>query len=57
MRDLCAQGSRVLGLAALDDQAVPAYDRDIAARLVAGGAEIGAMTPGQLANWLAEKLG
>ena len=57
VRDLCAQGSRVLGLAALDDQAVPAYDRDIAARLVAGGAEIGAMTPGQLANWLAEKLG
>ena len=57
VHDLCAQGSRVLGLAALDDQAVPAYDRDIAARLVAGGAEIGAMTPGQLANWLAEKLG
>ncbi|MBD8524692.1 VWA domain-containing protein [Pseudomarimonas arenosa] len=56
VRELCAQGSRVLGLAALDQDAVPAYDRDMARKLVEVGAEVGAMTPGQLARWLAEKL-
>ncbi len=56
VRDLVAQGSRVLGLAALDQEAVPAYDRAMAARLVEVGAEVGAMTPGQLAGWLADVL-
>jgi len=54
---LTAQRSLVLGLAALDSQARPDYDRDMARRLVQAGAEIGAMTPGQLAGWLAEKIG
>jgi hypothetical protein len=54
--DLVAQGSRVLGLAALDQDATPAYDRAMAARLVEVGAEVGAMTPGQLAGWLADVL-
>lgn len=57
VRALCAQGTKVLGLAALDEQAKPEYDRALAAKLVEAGAEIGAMTPGQLAGWLAEKLG
>jgi len=57
VRALCAQGTRVLGLAALDEQARPEYDRALAARLVEAGAEVGAMTPGQLASWLADKLG
>lgn len=56
VRALVAQGTVVLGLAALDDKAVPAYDRDLASKLVDAGAHIGAMTPGQLAAWLAEKL-
>lgn len=56
VQQLCAQGTLVLGLAALDAAAVPAYDRALAARLVALGAEVGAMTPGQLAAWLAEKV-
>jgi Mg-chelatase subunit ChlD len=56
VRELAAQGTRVLGLAALDQDAVPAYDRDLAAQLVDAGAEVGAMTPGQLARWLSEKL-
>jgi len=54
---LTAQRTIVLGLAALDSQAQPAYDHDMARRLVRVGAEIGAMTPGQLAGWLAEKIG
>lgn len=53
---LTAQGSQVLGLAALDDQARPDYDRELAKRLVNAGAHVGAMTPGQLATWIAEKV-
>jgi len=53
---LVAQGTQVLGLAALDRHAAPAYDRELAARLVQVGAEVGAMTPGELALWLAEKI-
>lgn len=49
-------GTRVLGLAALDAEAKPNYDRETAARLVKVGAQVGAMTPGELALWLAEKL-
>ena len=56
IKTLVEGGSKVLGLAALDGQADPVYDRAMAERLVAAGAQIGAMTPGQLATWLAEKL-
>jgi Mg-chelatase subunit ChlD len=45
-------GVRVLGLAALDPDAAPAYDKQMAERLVAAGAEIAALTPLQLAEWL-----
>ena len=67
---LCAQGTSVLGLAAIGDQpsvasrgstvadiAVPNFDRELAQRLVDVGAHVAAMTPGQLANWIAEKVG
>jgi Mg-chelatase subunit ChlD len=57
VRGLCAQGTQVLGLAALDEQANPDFDRALAGRLADIGAHMGAMTPGQLAAWLAEKLG
>jgi Mg-chelatase subunit ChlD len=56
VKALCDQGTAVLGLAALDEQANPDYDRDLARRLVAVGAHVGAMTPGQLALWIAEKV-
>jgi Mg-chelatase subunit ChlD len=55
--ELTAQRTLVLGLAALDSAAEPAYDRDMARKLVAAGAEVGAMTPGELAAWLASKIG
>ncbi|MCA9570491.1 MAG: VWA domain-containing protein, partial [Myxococcales bacterium] len=54
--DLVAQGTLVLGLAALDRECVPAYDRELAGRLVKRGAHVGAMTPGQLATWIAERI-
>ena len=56
VKTLVEGGTRVLGLAALDSQADPAFDRSMAERLVAAGAQVGTMTPGALAAWLAEKL-
>jgi Mg-chelatase subunit ChlD len=49
-------GVTLLGLAALDERAVPGYDRDVAERFVALGAHVGAMTPHELAEWVAEKV-
>lgn len=54
VRDLVAQGTRVLGLASLNPEAVPCYDRELAQGCLEVGAQIGAMTPGQLSNWIAE---
>src|SRR5205823_3267177 len=55
-RSLLESGVTLLGLAALDDRAEPAYDRALAERLVALGAHVAAMTPGELADWVAEKV-
>jgi Mg-chelatase subunit ChlD len=49
-------GVRVLGLAALDSKAEPAYDRGMAEHCVALGAEVAALTPQRLAEWLAKVL-
>ena len=56
VRALVGQQTKVLGLAALDSQARPSYDRVMAQRLVDAGAEIAAMTPGELAGWLAQVI-
>jgi Mg-chelatase subunit ChlD len=56
VKALCDQGCTVLGLAALDDQANPSYDKDMARSLVNVGAHVGAMTPGQLVGFIAEKV-
>jgi Mg-chelatase subunit ChlD len=56
VKALTNQRTKVLGLAALDRNADPSYDRAMAQRLVAAGAEVGAMTPGELAGWLAKKI-
>lgn len=55
-RELTESGVTLLGLAALDDQANPCYDKNIAQAMVNYGAEVGAMTPGELATWVAEKV-
>jgi Mg-chelatase subunit ChlD len=56
-RSLKESGVHLLGLAALDNKAEPNYDRETAGHLVDLGMHVGAMTPGELANWLAEKIG
>ncbi|HEX2143997.1 MAG TPA: VWA domain-containing protein, partial [Glycomyces sp.] len=57
VKQLCEQGTHVLGLAALDEDANPDYDRDMAARLTTVGAHVGAMTPNNLVDFVAERLG
>ncbi|MFI9045280.1 VWA domain-containing protein [Streptomyces sp. NPDC053427] len=57
VRELVQQGTHVLGLAALDEEANPDYDHDLAQRLADLGAHVGAMTPGRLAEFVAERLG
>ncbi|AOS64162.1 VWA domain-containing protein [Actinoalloteichus hymeniacidonis] len=57
VRKLVEQGTVVLGLAALDEDAQPDYNRDTAQRLANVGAHVGAMTPGELANFVAERIG
>jgi hypothetical protein len=55
-RQLVESGVTLLGLAALDERAEPCYDRAVAERMVALGAHVGAMTPGELAEWVAQKV-
>jgi Mg-chelatase subunit ChlD len=55
-RSLIESGVTLLGLAALDDRAEPNYNRDLAQTLVNMGAHVGAMTPGELAEWVASKV-
>lgn len=57
VRRLVEQGSHVLGLAALDEEANPAYDRQTAQMLADVGAHVGAMTPAHLGEFVAETVG
>jgi Mg-chelatase subunit ChlD len=57
VRQLAQQGTHVLALAALDEEANPVYDHELAGRLAGAGAHVGAMTPGQLAAFVAEHVG
>jgi Mg-chelatase subunit ChlD len=56
-RTLVEQGSHLLVLAALDEQADPAFHLELGQRLADVGAHVGAMTPGQLAGFIAERVG
>jgi Mg-chelatase subunit ChlD len=55
-KKLVESGVTALGLAALDERADPTYDHNVAARLVQMGWHVAAMTPGELATWVAEKV-
>lgn len=54
IRHMAEARVKMIGLAALDDEAHPTYDRQMADRLAACGMDIAALTPQQLARWLAE---
>lgn len=53
---LIESGVTLLGLAALDPDAHPNYNRPLAEQMAALGAHVGAMTPGELATWIADKV-
>jgi len=55
-KQIVESGVTLLGLAALDERAEPAYDKTVADRMAALGTHIAAMTPGELAEWVAEKI-
>jgi hypothetical protein len=55
-RGLIESGVTLLGLAALDERAEPHYCHATAGRMAALGAHVGAMTPGELAEWVAQKV-
>lgn len=54
VRKLAEARVKMIGLAALDGEAHPFYDRQMAGRLAACGMEIAALTPKQLTQWLAK---
>ena len=54
VRSLAEARVTMLGLASLDEQAHPFYDRAMAGRLADCGMRIAALTPRQLASWLVE---
>lgn len=56
IKRLNESGVKVLGLAALDSTAQPIYDHDLAQRCAAAGADIAALTPQRLAQWLSTVL-
>ena len=56
VKALCEPGASVLGRAARDAQANPSYAKDTARKLVQVGAHVGAMTPGELVGFIAEKV-
>jgi Mg-chelatase subunit ChlD len=56
IKGLREAGVRVLGLAALDEKAEAAYDREMAGQCVAAGAEVAALTPQRLAEWVEKVL-
>jgi hypothetical protein len=55
-KGLVESGVNLLGLAALDQRAQPTYDHATAQSLVDLGAHVAAMTPGELAEWVAQKV-
>jgi Mg-chelatase subunit ChlD len=55
-RRFCEGGVKLLGLAALDENANPSYDVQMAEMLAAAGMDIAALTPKHFAEWLARAI-
>jgi Mg-chelatase subunit ChlD len=56
IRRMRGAGVRVFGLAALGSDTAPRYDRSVAEACAAAGADVAALTPGRLAQWVAEAI-
>jgi Mg-chelatase subunit ChlD len=57
VRRMASARVTLIGLAALDEQAAPDYDRATAQRLADAGMEIAALTPDRFAEWIAGVIG
>jgi len=57
VRRMASARVTMIGLAALDDQAAPDYDRATAQRLADAGMTIAALTPDRFAEWIAGVIG
>lgn len=57
IRRMASARVTLIGLAALDDQAVADYDRATAQRLADAGMKIAALTPDRFAEWVSEVIG
>jgi Mg-chelatase subunit ChlD len=57
VRRMASARVTLIGLAALDDQAAPDYDRATAQRLADAGMKIAALTPDRFAEWIAGIIG
>ncbi|MFZ4739129.1 MAG: DUF5682 family protein [Bradymonadia bacterium] len=56
VRALVESGVRALGLAALDDHGKPRYARAVAEQVAGAGMPVAALTPSELARWIAEQV-
>jgi hypothetical protein len=56
VRRLAEARVKLLGLAALDQDAHPVYDHAMAQRLAERGMQVAALTPTHFAQWLAEVI-
>jgi Mg-chelatase subunit ChlD len=56
VRALAEAGVTMLGLAALDEGAKPRFSEPMAARVVAAGMPVAALSPLELARWVAERI-
>ncbi len=56
VRGLVDAGVKILGLAALDDQAQPRYHAGVAAAVVAAGMPVAAVSPERLAEWVGDQI-
>lgn len=57
VKRLVAQGTKVMILGALDADGTANYNRELGSVLHMVGAEVGAMTPDQLADWVGQVIG
>ncbi|AWI05476.1 VWA domain-containing protein [Clostridium drakei] len=53
-KSIVESGSKLIVLTALDMEASPSYDKNAGLKMASLGAEVAAMTPGGLSNWIAK---
>ena len=53
-KSIIESGAKLIVLTALDMEATPIYDKNAAQKMASLGAEVGAMTPGGLSEWIAK---